>query len=79
MLKALYKRIKYALPWYNLYNDTLENEGFVLNYYDKCTANKMINDKPCTIQLYVDENKVTHVSEGVIAGVINTTRNILES
>ena len=60
--------------WYNLYKDNLEKEGFVLNPFDKCTANKMIDYKQCTIQLYVDDIKVTHVNEDVITGVIDITR-----
>ena len=43
VLKELYGCIKYALMMYNLYKDNLEKESFVLNPYDKCTANKMIN------------------------------------
>ena len=35
----------------------------------------MINGKQCTIQWYVDENKVTHASEDVITGVIYITNN----
>ena len=70
MLKALYGCIESALLWYNPYKDKLEKEGFVLNTYAKCTANKMINGKQCTIQWYVDDNKVTHASEDVIIGVI---------
>ena len=42
-----------------------------MNPYDKCAANKTINGKKCTIQWYVDDNTVTHVSEYVITGVIN--------
>ena len=57
--------------WYNLYNGTLEKEGFVLNINDKCTENKIINGKQCTIQWYMDDNKLTHVSDEVITGVID--------
>ena len=52
----------------------MENEGFVFNPYYKCTANKMINGKQCNIQWYVDDNKVRHVSENVITGVIDITK-----
>ena len=45
-----------------------------MNTYDKCTTNKIINGKQCTIQCYVDENKVTRVSEYVITGVIYITK-----
>ena len=45
-----------------------------MNTYDKCTANKTSNEKECTMQWYVDGNKVTHVSEDVITGVIYITK-----
>ena len=44
-----------------------------MNPNEKCTTNKMINGKYCTIQWYVDDNKVTHVSEDVIIAVIDIT------
>ena len=34
----------------------------------------MMNEKQCTIQLYVGDNKVMHVSENVITGVIDITK-----
>ena len=60
--------------WYNIYMYNMEKEGFVFNPYGKCTANKMINGKQCTIQWYADDNKVTHVSEDVITRVIDITK-----
>ena len=39
--------------------------------YEMITADKIINFNQCNIQWYVDVNKVTHVSEYVITGVIN--------
>ena len=74
ILKSLYGCIESALMWYILYKDTLKEEGFELNPYDKCTANKIINDKHCTIQWYVDDNKVTYFSEDMITGVVNFTK-----
>ena len=35
----------------------------------------MFNSKQCTIQWYVDDNKVSQVSEDVITGFVNTTKN----
>ena len=78
VLKALYGCIKSALLWYNLFKGTLENERFDLNPYYKCTENKMINEKHCTIQWYVYDNKVTHISKDEITGVIDTTKKVFE-
>ena len=74
VLKSLYVCIESALLWYNLYKDNLEKGGFILNPYDNCNVNKIINGKQCTVQWYVYYNKVTHVSEDVITGVIDITK-----
>ena len=35
----------------------------------------MFNAKQCNIQWYVDDNKVSQVSEDVITGFVNTMKN----
>ena len=49
VLRAIYGCIESALQWYVLYKKTLEKEGYELNPYDRCIANKLINGKQCTI------------------------------
>ena len=44
--------------------------GFELNPYDTCVANKTIDGKQCTIAWYVDNNKISHVDERDVTGVI---------
>ncbi len=63
--------IESALLWYNLYTEVLHKEGFVINPYDKCVANKMVDNKQCTIAWYVDDNILSHVEPTVVDGVIN--------
>ena len=72
LLKALYGCIKSALLWYKLFTSTLEQMGFVLNPYDPCVANKMINGKQCTICWYVDDLKVSHMEKDVVNDIIAT-------
>ena len=60
ILQAIYGCIESALRWYELYAETLEKEGFVINPYDRFVANKVINGEQCTIVWYVDNNKVPH-------------------
>ena len=45
-----------------------------MNSYGTFADNRMINGKQCTIQWYVDYNRVTHASEYVITGVIYITK-----
>ena len=70
ILQAIYGCIESALMWYKLYAETLEKEGFVINPYDRCVANKIINGKQCTIVWYVDDNKVSHEDPNVVDEVI---------
>ena len=70
ILQAIYGCIESALRWYELYSETLEKEGFVINPYDRCVANKEINGKQCTIVWYVDDNKVSHADPSVVTDVI---------
>ena len=44
--------------------------GFVLNPYDECVANKMINGKQCTIGWHADDNMISHVNSNVVTEVI---------
>ena len=69
--RAIYGCIESALCWYNLYSDTLKNEGFTINPYDECVANKIIDGKQCTITWYVDDNKISHVDSKVVDTVLD--------
>ena len=70
ILRALYGMIESALLWYNLYTEVLLKEGFEINPYDRCVANKIINDKQCSIGWYVDDNILSHVEPSVVDSVI---------
>jgi hypothetical protein len=68
--RALYGCVQSALLWYELYSTTLKDLGFVLNPYDLCVANSIIEGKQCTIVWYVDDNKISHVNPKVIDRII---------
>ena len=78
VLQAIYGCIESALRWYELFSETLVKEGWKINPYDKCVANKEINDKQCTIVWYVDDNKVSHVDPEVVTEVIELMKGHLE-
>ena len=69
--RALYGCVQSALLWYELYVNTLKDLGFILNLYDLCVANCMIEGKQCTIAWYVDDNKISHIHPKVIDRIIN--------
>ena len=58
--KALYGLLQAALLFYNRLSQDLVNDGFVINPYDPCVANKMVNGKQMTVVWHVDDLKVSH-------------------
>ena len=68
--KALCGCVLSALLWYELFATTLIDMGFEINDYDPCVANKIVNDKQCTITWYVDDLKVSHVDQGVVDEIV---------
>ena len=72
---ALYGIMQAALLWYETYSVCLKKNGFKLNPYDPCIANKIINGKQCTICWHVDDNKISHEDPKVVDEVINMIKN----
>ena len=68
--KALYGCVQSALLWYNLFSESLIEMGFVLNPYDQCVANCMIDGSQCTIAWYVDDTKISHRDPNVVTRII---------
>jgi len=74
LLKALYGCVQSALLWYKLFSTTLQGMGFMLNPYDPCIANKIINGKQCTIIWYMDDNKISHINANVVTQIIKAIK-----
>jgi hypothetical protein len=60
MQKALYGLMRNALLFYRKLVANLESDGFVLNPYNSCVANKVVNGKQMTVCWHVDNLKVSH-------------------
>ncbi len=60
MEKAMYGLLKSALLFYRLLVGDLTSNRFVLNPYDPCVANKMIDGQQMTVIWHVDNLKVSH-------------------
>ena len=73
---ALYGCIRSALLWYNKFVTKLSKDGFVLNRYDPCVANKQINGSQCTVCCYVDDTKISHLDTKVVTVVINSLESV---
>jgi hypothetical protein len=65
--KALYGLLRSALLFYKKLVGDLEGNGFVLNPYDPCVANKVINGAQMTVCWHVDDLKVSHVDPSEVA------------
>jgi hypothetical protein len=60
MQKALYRLLRSALLFYKKLVADLESDVFVLNPYDSCVANKVVDGKQMTVCWHVDNLKVSH-------------------
>ena len=60
MQKALYGLLRSTLLFYNKLVADLESDGFVLNPYDSCVANKVVDEKQMTVCWHVANLKVSH-------------------
>ena len=68
--KAMYGCVKSAFLWYDLLSTSLQKMGFVINPYDPCVANCIIEGSQCTISWYVDDTKISHVNPNVVTMII---------
>ncbi|KAI2495312.1 Reverse transcriptase (RNA-dependent DNA polymerase) [Fragilaria crotonensis] len=73
--KALYGTLTGAFLFWKKLSKQLVKWGFVLNPYDSCVANKMINGKQCTILWHVDDLKISHVDPKVVDDVIELLKS----
>ncbi len=78
ILKAIYGQIISALLFYRKLRADLEEAGFVVNPYNACVANKMVNGKQLTILWHVDDLKASHVEEKVLDEFIEWVRKKYE-
>jgi hypothetical protein len=60
MQKALYGLLGSALLFHRKLVANLESDGFVLNPYDSCVANKAVNGKQMNIYWHVDDLEVSN-------------------
>ena len=60
MKKALYGMLQSSLLYYKKFRKDLEGIGFVVNPYDPCVANRIINGSQHTVTWHVDDLKSSH-------------------
>ena len=78
ILRALYGLVESSFLFYKKICKDLKENGFEINPYDPCVANKMVNGKQLTITWHVDDLKVSHVDSKVVDGFIEWCCKIYE-
>jgi hypothetical protein len=68
--KALYGTLQAALLFWKLLSSKLQEWGFIINPYDWCVGNKMVNGKQCTVLWHVDDLKISHEDPNVVTSLI---------
>ena len=75
LIKALYGMFGTVLLFYKRLRSDLDNMGFMVNPYNPCVANRMVNGKRMTVCWHVDDLKVSQVDENeVTAFSLNLAR-----
>ena len=50
--------------------------GFIVNSYDQCVANKVLDGHQCTIIWHVDDLMISHANTDVVTEVIKQLENV---
>ncbi len=66
MQKSYVGLLRSALLFYRKLVADLESDGFVLNPYDLCVANNVVNGKQMTVCWHVDNLKVSHCNSNQV-------------
>ena len=68
-----------SLLYYIKFCKTLKTNGFVMNPYDPCVANRMVKGKQQTICFHVDDCKISHLDPKVNDACISILRKEYEN
>ena len=78
-LNALCGTMVAGLLHYNKFRKTVDRNGFKMNPYDPCTANRVVGGKQQTLLWHVDDCKLSHVDSKENDKFIDTLREEYES
>jgi hypothetical protein len=70
-LNAFYGTMVAALLYYKKFVKRLKKQGYKLNPYDACVANKTVNGNQITICFHVNDCKISHESSKVVDTTID--------
>ena len=76
VLRSIYGCIEAAMLWYDMFKRSLEKMGFVINPYDRCVANAIIEGSQCTIVWYVDDCKISHLKKSMLVKITDELQRL---
>ena len=74
--KALYGMMKSALLFYKKLILELIGMGFIINPYDPCIANKMVNENQMTLRWHVNDLMISHRNMSDINAFLASLKDI---
>ena len=78
-LNAIYGAMIASLLYYRKFTKSIVDEGFEINPYDPCVANKIVDGNQMTILYHVDDCKLSHVDSKANDNMIDWLRKNYES
>jgi hypothetical protein len=63
---AIYGTVMAGLLYYEKFTTSLESKGFMMNPYDPCVWNKIVNGKQLKLVFHVDNCKLLHIDSKVL-------------
>jgi hypothetical protein len=78
-LNAVYGTMVAALLYYKKFVKSLTKQGYKIDLYDGCVANKVVKGKQVTICFHIDDCKISRKSSAVIDNMIAWLRTKYES
>ena len=66
LYKVFYGMMRAALLLYKRLRSYLEDRGFVVNPYDTCVANNMVDGAKMTMCWHVDDPKISHRDKEIV-------------
>jgi hypothetical protein len=76
---AIYGTMVASLQYYKKFTKSLIEQGFTLNPYDPCVANKTVEGSQLTICFHVDDCKLSHRSPKSVDDIMDWLRQNYES
>ena len=65
ILRAIYGLLVSAILFYKKFRASIESQGFKVNPYDPCVANKLVHGSQMTVMWHVDDVKSSHKNSKV--------------